>query len=88
MITSHCRICGSPKTYATLHMNECSDCSSLADKHVETLRTEKPELSESDLLYERRQALNQRAHHAHRNFVDPRAFSAGRGLFPNPPSNG
>lgn len=83
MLTSTCRICSGPKTdYAA---NECENCTTIRSETRQYMRAEFPNASESDILYAERQALNQRAHHAHRNFVDPRGFSAARGLIPVPP---
>lgn len=85
MMTSTCRICGNSKTPEFYAAPECQACTELATKAVKALQEASPEMSESDLLYARRQALNERAHHAHRNFVDPREFSASRGMIPIPP---
>ncbi len=88
MNTSHCRICGQSKTPDFYSAPECRECTELGDKATKAMIEANPDIAQSDLLYGRRQALNERAHHAHRNFVDPRSFGAQRGMIPIPPSNG
>lgn len=85
MLTSHCRICGAPKEPADYASNECRGCSTLRTEAEQHFAAEHPGAGESDILYAGRQALNQRAHHAHRNFVDPRQHSAVSGMIPTPP---
>lgn len=85
MLTATCRNCGQPKDAANYADNYCPACTSRKNEAEQHVRAEHPNASISDVLYAGRQALLQRAHTAHRNFVDPRGFSASRGMIPIPP---
>lgn len=85
MLTLSCRVCGSPKEQADYAANECTACRTLKREAEQGFAAENPGASESDILYAGRLALNSRAHHAHRNFVDPRGFSSVAGMIPIPP---
>jgi hypothetical protein len=85
MLTASCRVCGKMKDPSEYAMTECRDCKTVGDEAAQGFAAENPNAAESDILYARRQALNQRAHTAHKNFTDPRAFSAARGMLPIPP---
>jgi len=87
VLSSYCQTCGASKEPANYADNYCPACTSLRREAEQAFAAENPEASESDILYAGRQALSQRAHHANRNFTDPRAFSSGRGSFPAPPVN-
>lgn len=85
MLTASCRICGKskePKDYAA---NECGDCQKLKSTAEAAFKEANPTAPDSDVLYAGRAALNARAHHAHKDFVDPRAFSGINGMIPMPP---
>ena len=88
MLTATCRVCGSPKEPADYAASECPACRTLRREAEQHFAAENPNAGESDILYAGRAALNQRAHHAHRNFVDPRSFGATRGMIPVPPQGG
>lgn len=83
MLTSTCRNCGTPKT--DYQAPECEACTTTRREAEQHFAAEHPRAAESDILYAGRQAVLARSHHAHRNFVDPRDFSAGRGMIPVPP---
>lgn len=88
MLTATCQNCGAakdPKDYANPN---CATCTSTASEAAQHYAAEHPGCAQSDALYAGRKALLQRAHHAHRNFVDPRAFGATRGMIPIPPQGG
>lgn len=83
MMTLNCRICNNPKE--DVRANECNGCKTVRVEAEQHHAAENPKASEGEILYAGRAALNQRAHHAHRNFVDPRDFTVGRGSVPEPP---
>lgn len=93
-LSSYCQNCGGPKSMGEYGDPRCGSCEQIrteAMQHFAAENTEKikkGELSESDILYAGRQALLQRAHHANRNYTDPRQFSAARGMIPTPPQSG
>lgn len=87
MLTASCHNCGAPKDPANYGDVNCPACTSLRKEAEQAFAAENPGVSESDILYAGRQALNQRAHHAHRNFIDPRNFSNTRGVLIPPPDN-
>lgn len=84
-MTSTCSNCGATKDPAHYADNYCPTCTARMNEAAQHFAAENPNASQSDILYAGRQALLQRAHHAHRNFVDPRGFAAGRGMIPIPP---
>lgn len=88
MMTLTCRICGLPKQAANYADHECPDCMQAGATAMEDEAKANPNASQSDLLYARRVALNERSHHANRDFVDPRDFGAKRGSTPLPPNPG
>jgi hypothetical protein len=84
MLTSTCRVCGNSKS--DFVATECANCQTIRTETRQYMKAEFPNASESDILYAERQALNQRAHHAHRNYIDPRDHSRMRSPFtPVPP---
>lgn len=85
MLTATCGNCGRPKDPANYADTYCPSCSTTKKEAEQHFAAEHEGASESDILYAGRQALMQVAHHAHRNFVDPRGFSASRGMIPVPP---
>lgn len=85
MLTASCNNCGFPKEPANYGDVNCPTCTTARNEAEQGFKAEHPEASESDVLYVGRQALLQRAHHANRNFTDPRAFSGTRGMIPIPP---
>lgn len=83
MLTTNCNACYGPKEdLRAVLCNTCKQISSEAEQHF---AAENPGASEGSILYAGRMALNDRRHHAHRNYVDPRAHAAGRGTFPTRP---
>lgn len=85
MLKSYCNNCGGSKEPANYSAINCAGCETLSKEAQQAFAAEHKDASESDILYAGRMALTQRAHHAHRNFLDPRQFSAGRGMIPIPP---
>ncbi len=88
MLTATCGNCGkakSPDEYASTY---CRSCTTTKNEAEQGFAAENPNANPSDILYAGRQALMQVAHHAHRNFTDPRGFSASRGMIPVPPQSG
>ena len=85
MLTVSCRICGNAKPPSEYSKDLCNECGRLRSQAENHYASEHPNAAQSDILYAGRQALNQRAHHAHRNFIDPRDFSTGHGMIPIPP---
>jgi len=84
--TSHCSICGLPKlSIAEYQMPQCNDCTKLKETATQSFIVDNPDAPMSDALYAGRMAMMARAHTAHRNAVDPRDFSATRGVIPKPP---
>ena len=83
--TATCRVCGANKNPEDYSANECAACRTMKIGAETAFREANPEASESDVLYAGRVALNGRAHHAHRNFVDPRQHASVRGMIPIPP---
>lgn len=68
-MTSHCMNCGGPKAHGEFLDNYCGECmSAVAGAEAEA------QASNSDTAAARRRVLADRAHIAHRNFVDPRAL--------------
>jgi hypothetical protein len=86
MRNTYCSNCSGPKNGLDYNPH-CPDCTTIKREAEQHFAAENPGASESDILYAGRQALTQRAHHAHRNFVDPRAFSAQSGMIPTPPDS-
>lgn len=86
MLTSYCRTCCAPKEPANYADFDCPTCitakneamQNYAAEHAEKIQS--GEITNSDVLYVGRQALMARAHHANRNFVDPRGFSRAGGF--------
>ena len=88
MLTASCQNCGAPKNPANYADNYCPSCTTTRSEAEQGFAAEHPEATESDILYVGRQALASVAHHAHRNFVDPRSFRGiGFGLIPVPPED-
>lgn len=87
MMTSNCHTCGFPKEPANYADPYCPACTTLKREGEQHHAAENPNATESEILYAGRCALRQRAHHAHRNFVDPRGFGATRGMIPIPPQS-
>ena len=88
MLTATCQNCGQPKQPSEYANNTCDGCAD-ARKEAETnFQKSNPNATESQILYEGRRALLHRAHSAHKNFTDPRAFSGVRGMIPIPPTGG
>lgn len=88
MLTATCGNCGQPKSpneYADPYCSTCTTSKREAEQHF---AAEHPKAAESDIIYAGRRALQERAHHAHRNFVDPRDFSRRSGMIPVPPQRG
>lgn len=88
MLTATCGNCGQPKDPAHYASTFCPSCTTRKNEAEQHFAAENPEANESEILYAGRQALMQVAHHAHRNFTDPRGFSATRGMIPLPPQGG
>lgn len=88
MMSSYCGWCGGPKEPADYAADMCATCKTRRSEAMQHFKVEHPEASESDVLYAGRQSLMQRAHTAHRNFVDPRDFSAVRRTIPTAPQSG
>lgn len=86
MLTTTCYTCHQPK--ADLRAVNCPACTTTQLEAEQHFAAENPNAAESDILYAGRTALRQRAHHANRNFIDPRDFSAGRGLIPTDTKRG
>lgn len=84
MIRSYCDACHKPKETITAVL--CNSCESRRTEAMQHAAAENPNLSQSDLLYVGRQALNQVRHHSHINHVDPRNFTRS-GMIPFPPDN-
>lgn len=85
MLTATCGNCGlakDPRNYAD---NYCPECTRLRNEAEQHFAAENPQAAQSDVLYHGRQALLQRAHHANRNYTDPRAFAGKSGMIPTPP---
>jgi uncharacterized Zn finger protein (UPF0148 family) len=74
MLTASCRNCGFPKEPANYGDNFCPTCTTSRREAEQHFAAENPKASESDILYAGRQALMARAHHASRNFTDPRSW--------------
>ena len=88
MLTAYCRNCGGPKEPSEYAANTCGTCTTTRLEAEQAFAAEHKDAPESDILYAGRQALLNRAHHANRNFTDPRGFSASRGMLPTPPNAG
>lgn len=88
MLTAYCQNCGAPKEPSEYSANTCGSCKTTRLEAEQAYAAEHKDASESDILYAGRQALLQKAHHAHKNFQDPRGFSASRGMIPIPPVRG
>lgn len=86
MLTANCRVCGDAKPQSEFALPECSKCSKVKSDAEAEFRAKNPDAPTSDALYAGRQALNHRAHHANKNFVDPRAFAGANGMIPIPPN--
>ena len=84
MIRSYCANCFGPKQ--NISDLFCTGCFTAANEAAQHFAAENPKASKSDALYAGRQALAQRGHHAHQNFVDPRTFSRVNGMLPTPPT--
>lgn len=69
-LTSTCFNCGAPKTDFVAEY--CPNCTTLYDTTIAAFREKNPEAAQSDALYAARAALMERAHTAHKNYVDPR----------------
>jgi hypothetical protein len=87
VLTATCQNCGAAKDAANYADPTCPSCTARRNEAQQHFRAEHPDAPESDVLYAGRQALMQVAHHANRNFTDPRGFSAGRGMIPTPPQS-
>jgi uncharacterized Zn finger protein (UPF0148 family) len=85
MLTATCRNCGTPKDRANYGDNYCPTCTTVQREREQGFAAENPEASQSDIIRAGKTALAERAHTAHRNFVDPRAFSSTRGIMPTRP---
>ena len=88
MLTATCLNCGSPKEPANYADTHCPGCTTRQREAEQHFAAENPGATEGAIIYAGRQALMQVAHHAHRNFVDPRGFSAAHGMIPVPPRGG
>lgn len=88
MLSSYCHNCGAAKEPIDYSAPYCPACQSARSEAMQHFRAENPKATDSDVLHAGRAALGERAHHAHRNFVDPRGFSASRGMIPTPPQAG
>lgn len=99
MLRSYCFNCGGPQENPRAHT--CDTCATGGNEAAENVMQSGREQVEAEtdpkkkawmqrVLEDaaqnaRKGALAQRAHHAHRNFVDPRAHAATRGMIPTPP---
>lgn len=101
MLRSYCFRCGGPQENpSALLCNACTAAGNEAHENVMQSGREQIE-AETDLQKKqwmqdvleqaaaqaRKDAVTQRAHHANRNFVDPRSFSS-QGMIPKPPQSG
>ena len=75
MNTSHCRVCGAAKPPAEYHLNECSGCQKAGEDAGKAYVEKHPDATSSEILYAERMGMSARAHIAHKNYTDPRAFS-------------
>jgi hypothetical protein len=82
MLTATCGNCGNPKDPANYRDTFCPACTTTKNEAEQGFAAEHAGALESDILYAGRQALMSVAHHARRNFTDPRGFSAAHGLIP------
>lgn len=85
MLTATCRTCGAAKEPSDYSTPDCTACKTLRTAAEKQFAEANPDATGSEILYVGRTALNQRAHHANKNFVDPRSFAAVRGVIPIPP---
>lgn len=104
MLTASCQNCGNSKDPAHYASTVCPTCTAAENEsgehavketneaiaaETDPVRKAHMEASASNYIAsKRKEALMSRAHHAHRNFVDPRDFSAVRGMTPLPPQSG
>jgi len=88
MMTSHCQICGNAKDPSEYAHNQCTACTNRGNEAQNAAKAENPELTPDQLLYIGRMAMQQRALHRGSSYVDPRQFSASRGMIPIPPQGG
>jgi hypothetical protein len=73
-LSSYCRNCGAPKDVTEYAENTCGKCETARSEAIQGAKAEKPELTESELLYVGRQALSQRAITSRQTWVNPRDF--------------
>lgn len=84
MLTATCGNCGAAKDPANYADNHCPACTSVSREAQQGYAAEHPDATVGDILYAGRVALSHRAHHAHRNYADPRSNSMP-GMVPIPP---
>lgn len=75
MNTSHCRICGAAKQPAEYALNECGECQKTGQAGGEAYLKAHPDATQAEIMYAERMAMSARAHIAHKNYTDPRAFT-------------
>jgi hypothetical protein len=88
MLTSHCQNCGASKDPSEYALNQCKACIALNNEAQQHFATENPTATPDQLAYVGRMAMQQRAIHPGANYMDPRKFSASRGMIPIPPQGG
>jgi hypothetical protein len=63
----------------------CGTCDTAGKEGGKVYAAENPTASESEIMYAERMSRQARAHSVFANRVDPRDFSATRGVIPTPP---
>lgn len=88
MLSSHCHNCGQSKNPAEYALNQCGTCTALNNEAQQHAKVENPALTNDQLLYIGRMAMQQRALHRGSSYMDPRQFSGRNSMIPVPPQSG